>query len=152
MHSLYSLSIQLGTRKGPLKAKVVGCICVEKAVGCFLLHNHDGPAICQCITCDRVVFLIHQTLNKKNQEIFSHGLNWFKSGTFIRHICHLDQHLNLFSSVSNACSSCGPLCRVMVLDAGKIIEFDSPANLLERRGHFYAMAKDAGITQEDTLM
>ncbi|CAG09356.1 unnamed protein product, partial [Tetraodon nigroviridis] len=35
--------------------------------------------------------------------------------------------------------------RVMVLDAGKIIEFDSPENLLEKRGHFYAMAKDAGI-------
>ncbi|XP_074501872.1 ATP-binding cassette sub-family C member 2 [Sebastes fasciatus] len=39
--------------------------------------------------------------------------------------------------------------RVMVLDAGKIVEFDSPSNLLEKRGHFYAMAKDAGITQED---
>uniref|UniRef100_H3DGG8 ATP-binding cassette, sub-family C (CFTR/MRP), member 2 n=1 Tax=Tetraodon nigroviridis TaxID=99883 RepID=H3DGG8_TETNG len=42
--------------------------------------------------------------------------------------------------------------RVMVLDAGKIIEFDSPENLLEKRGHFYAMAKDAGITQEGTKM
>ncbi|XP_023265173.1 canalicular multispecific organic anion transporter 1 [Seriola lalandi dorsalis] len=39
--------------------------------------------------------------------------------------------------------------RVMVLDAGKIVEFDSPSNLLERRGIFYAMAKDAGITRED---
>ncbi|XP_044069110.1 canalicular multispecific organic anion transporter 1 isoform X2 [Siniperca chuatsi] len=39
--------------------------------------------------------------------------------------------------------------RVMVLDAGKIVEFDSPSNLLEKQGHFYAMAKDAGITQED---
>ncbi|KAK2824276.1 hypothetical protein Q5P01_021451 [Channa striata] len=37
--------------------------------------------------------------------------------------------------------------RVMVLDAGKIVEFDSPSNLLEKQGHFYAMAKDAGITQ-----
>lgn len=42
--------------------------------------------------------------------------------------------------------------RVMVLDAGKIIEFDSPENLLEKRGHFYAMAKDAGITQDGTKM
>lgn len=42
------------------------------------------------------------------------------------------------------------LHRVMVLDAGKIVEFDSPANLLQKRGHFYAMAKDAGIAQEDT--
>ncbi|XP_039477578.1 canalicular multispecific organic anion transporter 1-like isoform X2 [Oreochromis aureus] len=38
--------------------------------------------------------------------------------------------------------------RVMVLDAGKILEFDSPSNLLEKEGHFYAMAKDAGITLE----
>ncbi|XP_035982687.1 canalicular multispecific organic anion transporter 1 [Fundulus heteroclitus] len=38
--------------------------------------------------------------------------------------------------------------RVMVLDAGQIVEFDSPDNLMERQGHFYSMAKDAGITQE----
>uniref|UniRef100_A0AAQ5ZZH2 ATP-binding cassette, sub-family C (CFTR/MRP), member 2 n=1 Tax=Amphiprion ocellaris TaxID=80972 RepID=A0AAQ5ZZH2_AMPOC len=38
--------------------------------------------------------------------------------------------------------------RVMVLDAGKIVEFDSPRNLLEKQGHFYAMAKDAGITEQ----
>ncbi|KAM4599398.1 ATP-binding cassette sub-family C member 2-like [Fundulus diaphanus] len=38
--------------------------------------------------------------------------------------------------------------RVMVLDAGQIVEFDSPDNLMERRGHFYSMAKDAGLTQE----
>lgn len=40
--------------------------------------------------------------------------------------------------------------RVMVLDAGRIVEFDSPANLLAKEGHFYAMAKDAGITQDNT--
>nr|ALU63337.1 canalicular multispecific organic anion transporter 1 [Oryzias melastigma] len=39
--------------------------------------------------------------------------------------------------------------RVMVLDAGKIVEFDSPSNLLENRGYFYSMAKDAGIAQEE---
>uniref|UniRef100_A0A8D3CY00 ABC-type glutathione-S-conjugate transporter n=1 Tax=Scophthalmus maximus TaxID=52904 RepID=A0A8D3CY00_SCOMX len=39
--------------------------------------------------------------------------------------------------------------RVMVLDAGKIVEFDSPSNLFEKRGQFYAMAKDAGITGEE---
>ncbi|XP_014823925.1 PREDICTED: canalicular multispecific organic anion transporter 1-like [Poecilia mexicana] len=38
--------------------------------------------------------------------------------------------------------------RVMVLDAGQIVEFDSPSNLMEKRGHFYSMAKDAGITAE----
>ncbi|XP_065815553.1 canalicular multispecific organic anion transporter 1 isoform X2 [Labrus bergylta] len=38
--------------------------------------------------------------------------------------------------------------RVMVLDAGRIVEFDSPSNLLEKKGHFFAMAKDAGITQD----
>ncbi|XP_078129230.1 ATP-binding cassette sub-family C member 2 [Sander vitreus] len=39
--------------------------------------------------------------------------------------------------------------RVMVLNAGKIVEFDSPTNLLEKQGHFYAMAKDAGIRLPD---
>ncbi|KAM9726615.1 ATP-binding cassette sub-family C member 2 [Menidia menidia] len=39
--------------------------------------------------------------------------------------------------------------RVMVLDAGKIVEFDSPSNLLEKQGHFYSMAKDAGIKHEE---
>uniref|UniRef100_A0AAQ4Q2F0 ATP-binding cassette, sub-family C (CFTR/MRP), member 2 n=1 Tax=Gasterosteus aculeatus aculeatus TaxID=481459 RepID=A0AAQ4Q2F0_GASAC len=42
--------------------------------------------------------------------------------------------------------------RVMVLDAGRIVEFDSPSNLLQKHGHFYAMAKDAGINQEDTTV
>lgn len=37
----------------------------------------------------------------------------------------------------------------MVLDAGKIVEFDSPSNLLEQQGIFYSMAKDAGITTDD---
>ncbi|KAF6731478.1 Canalicular multispecific organic anion transporter 1 [Oryzias melastigma] len=42
--------------------------------------------------------------------------------------------------------------RVMVLDAGKIVEFDSPSNLLGNQGWFYAMAKDAGLTQECTAL
>ncbi|KAL6101831.1 abcc2 [Pungitius sinensis] len=42
--------------------------------------------------------------------------------------------------------------RVMVLDAGRIVEFDSPSNLLQKRGYFYAMAKDAGINQEDNTV
>ncbi|XP_036402430.1 canalicular multispecific organic anion transporter 1-like [Megalops cyprinoides] len=40
--------------------------------------------------------------------------------------------------------------RVMVLDAGKIVEFDSPSALFQKGGHFYAMAKDAGITSLDS--
>ncbi|CAB1429177.1 unnamed protein product [Pleuronectes platessa] len=39
--------------------------------------------------------------------------------------------------------------RVMVLDAGRIVEFDSPSNLFEKRGLFYAMAQDAGIRGEN---
>ncbi|XP_077114465.1 ATP-binding cassette sub-family C member 2 [Ranitomeya variabilis] len=35
--------------------------------------------------------------------------------------------------------------KVMVLDAGKIIEYDSPGDLLATTGHFASMAKDAGI-------
>lgn len=36
--------------------------------------------------------------------------------------------------------------RVMVLDSGKIVEFDSPSALFNKHGHFYSMAKDAGIS------
>ncbi|KAM4032250.1 ATP-binding cassette sub-family C member 2 [Anomaloglossus baeobatrachus] len=39
--------------------------------------------------------------------------------------------------------------KVMVLDAGKIIEYDSPGDLLARKGHFASMAKDAGIEGTD---
>ncbi|KAM8924619.1 ATP-binding cassette sub-family C member 2 [Pelodytes ibericus] len=35
--------------------------------------------------------------------------------------------------------------RVMVLDAGRIVEFDMPEELFRRQGIFYSMAKDAGI-------
>ncbi|XP_041671462.1 ATP-binding cassette sub-family C member 3 isoform X2 [Cheilinus undulatus] len=37
--------------------------------------------------------------------------------------------------------------RVLVLDKGQIAEFDTPANLIAKRGIFYGMAKDAGLTQ-----
>ncbi|XP_069467621.1 ATP-binding cassette sub-family C member 2 [Ambystoma mexicanum] len=44
--------------------------------------------------------------------------------------------------------------RVMVLDAGRIVEFDEPKELLRQQKHFYSMAKDAGITntEEDTML
>lgn len=35
--------------------------------------------------------------------------------------------------------------RVMVLKDGSVAEFDSPSNLLSRRGMFYSMARDAGL-------
>ncbi|XP_051883066.1 canalicular multispecific organic anion transporter 1 [Pristis pectinata] len=43
--------------------------------------------------------------------------------------------------------------RVMVLDAGKILEFDSPSVLLQSKGHFYHMVIDAGIALDgDTAL
>ena len=36
-------------------------------------------------------------------------------------------------------------CRVMVLDSGSIVEFDSPANLLSRDGLFKKLAQDARL-------
>ncbi|XP_078519309.1 multidrug resistance-associated protein 1-like isoform X1 [Lissotriton helveticus] len=35
--------------------------------------------------------------------------------------------------------------RVIVLDKGQIVEFDSPANLIQSKGIFYSMAKDSGL-------
>ncbi|XP_056392341.1 multidrug resistance-associated protein 1 isoform X2 [Hyla sarda] len=35
--------------------------------------------------------------------------------------------------------------RVIVLDKGQIVEFDSPSNLLQKKGIFYSMAKDSGL-------
>uniref|UniRef100_A0A8C8J914 Uncharacterized protein n=1 Tax=Oncorhynchus tshawytscha TaxID=74940 RepID=A0A8C8J914_ONCTS len=37
--------------------------------------------------------------------------------------------------------------RVLVLDKGQVAEFDTPSKLLSKRGIFYGMAKDAGLTQ-----
>ncbi|XP_072526196.1 ATP-binding cassette sub-family C member 2-like [Salminus brasiliensis] len=39
--------------------------------------------------------------------------------------------------------------RVMVLDAGRIVEFGSPGALLQKQGHFFALAKDAGICRAE---
>ncbi|MGH0124218.1 UNVERIFIED_CONTAM: hypothetical protein FKN15_024647 [Acipenser sinensis] len=35
--------------------------------------------------------------------------------------------------------------RVLVLDKGQIVEFDSPASLLDKKGVFFKMAKDSGL-------
>lgn len=37
--------------------------------------------------------------------------------------------------------------RVLVLDAGRILEYDTPNNLLQRKGAFSEMAAEAGITR-----
>ncbi|XP_036593137.1 canalicular multispecific organic anion transporter 1 isoform X2 [Trichosurus vulpecula] len=42
--------------------------------------------------------------------------------------------------------------RVMVLDSGRIVEYDSPEKLLQRSGAFYLMAKDAGIESVNTSL
>ncbi|XP_028942698.1 canalicular multispecific organic anion transporter 1 isoform X2 [Antrostomus carolinensis] len=42
--------------------------------------------------------------------------------------------------------------RVMVLHAGRIVEYDSPEELLKKEGVFATMAKDAGITNTDTTV
>jgi ABC-type multidrug transport system fused ATPase/permease subunit len=36
--------------------------------------------------------------------------------------------------------------KILVLDQGSVVEFDSPAILLEKRGMFYKLAKESGLT------
>ena len=50
-------------------------------------------------------------------------------------------HKQSFSDVVLTLSS----FRIMVLDKGFVVEFDSPENLLAQRGIFYSMAQDAGL-------
>ncbi|NXS14597.1 MRP2 protein, partial [Neodrepanis coruscans] len=42
--------------------------------------------------------------------------------------------------------------RVMVLQAGQIVEYDSPEELLKKQGLFSTMAKDAGITNAESTV
>ena len=35
--------------------------------------------------------------------------------------------------------------RVLVLEAGRVVEFGTPQDLLEQKGIFHGMAKDAGL-------
>lgn len=37
------------------------------------------------------------------------------------------------------------LYRILVLEAGRVVEFGAPRDLLEKKGNFYGMAKDAGL-------
>ncbi|KAK4204424.1 P-loop containing nucleoside triphosphate hydrolase protein [Triangularia verruculosa] len=38
--------------------------------------------------------------------------------------------------------------RVVVLEKGEVVEFDTPEKLLEKRGVFYGLVKEAGLTEE----
>lgn len=40
---------------------------------------------------------------------------------------------------------CPTSCRVIVLDKGEVLECGRPSDLLQQRGLFYSMAKDAGL-------
>ena len=44
-----------------------------------------------------------------------------------------------------SCNDTVILYRILVLDAGRVVEFGAPRELLESKGNFYGMAKDAGI-------
>ena len=37
------------------------------------------------------------------------------------------------------------VCRIIVLEAGEIIQVGTPRDLLSSQGKFYSMAKDAGL-------
>ena len=54
-------------------------------------------------------------------------------------LCRIALELPSFSS----------LFRILVLDKGFVVEFDTPASLLEQKGIFYGMARDAGLVRGD---
>ena len=39
--------------------------------------------------------------------------------------------------------------RIVVLDKGRVAEFDTPAELIKRGGKFYELAKEAGLLDSD---
>lgn len=41
--------------------------------------------------------------------------------------------------------------RIVVLDKGRVAEFDTPAELIKRGGRFYELAKEAGLLDSDGL-
>lgn len=41
--------------------------------------------------------------------------------------------------------------RIVVLDKGRVAEFDTPAELIKRGGRFYELAKEAGLIDGDGL-
>jgi ABC-type multidrug transport system fused ATPase/permease subunit len=40
--------------------------------------------------------------------------------------------------------------RIVVLDKGEVVEFDSPSELIKREGMFYTLVKEAGLLETDT--
>ena len=41
--------------------------------------------------------------------------------------------------------------RIIVLDQGRVAEFDTPAELIKQRGKFYELAREAGLVDNDGL-
>jgi ABC-type multidrug transport system fused ATPase/permease subunit len=39
--------------------------------------------------------------------------------------------------------------RILVMDAGRVAEFDTPANLYRSRGQFFEMCRASGISDDD---
>ena len=42
--------------------------------------------------------------------------------------------------------------RIVVLDKGRVAEFDTPAALIKQGGQFYELAKEAGLLDADGLL
>lgn len=41
--------------------------------------------------------------------------------------------------------------RIIVLDQGRVAEFDTPAELIKQRGKFYELAREAGLLDNEGL-
>ena len=57
-------------------------------------------------------------------------------------IMDYDRYERVFLLMSFTMTS---ICRILVLEAGRVVEFGAPHDLLEKKRNFYGMAKDAGL-------
>uniref|UniRef100_A0A672Q8Y1 Canalicular multispecific organic anion transporter 2-like n=1 Tax=Sinocyclocheilus grahami TaxID=75366 RepID=A0A672Q8Y1_SINGR len=99
------------------------------------LECSEGGENLRCLVFKKKkILLLHQNGTKLGKGFGACCVNIKKTLIMIH-----KERVHMLNSVLFSCD------RVLVLDKGKIAEFDTPTNLLAQKGIFYGMAKDAGL-------